>query len=377
MSQGSNNASVWFSNPTILRLLCASPFCLSGAFCHVHRTSGSGTIRDTIETVLQLFPTPTDIVDCSDAALKEALRPAGLQDVRCKSLKEMSRSFLLSDWSDPSEVLPSSSSAPLLPAPLLPSSPPPLLPAPLPPSLLCASSPQRCPMLLLPQFYGCGRFVSDSWSIFCRGNREVKTVQDETLRRYLRRVNQGAAPHLFPFTHPPLQMQLCLQRTSAPGMAHENLKSSTATIQRPPMFQTLSEQLISTPPPPPPPPLPPPLPFFVSVGLFIASGPASTTEEEPKKKAAAAATRKRKAKAAQSEQQQEAQGNGSGCSRRLRSRSTGMNKHDERDHAEESGSRECRRMLRSGVRGTASRCSRKRKKAAQFEARRPRSALRR
>ena len=35
-------------------------------------------------------------------------------------------------------------------------------------------------------FHGCGKFASDSWRIFCRGQTCAKGVEDATLKRYLR-----------------------------------------------------------------------------------------------------------------------------------------------------------------------------------------------
>ena len=41
------------------------------------------------------------------------------------------------------------------------------------------------------EFYGCGKFASDSWRIFCRGQTSAKTVEDATLKRYLRWLSTG------------------------------------------------------------------------------------------------------------------------------------------------------------------------------------------
>ena len=40
-------------------------------------------------------------------------------------------------------------------------------------------------------FYGCGKFASDSWRIFCRSQTCAKGVEDATLKRYLRWLNTG------------------------------------------------------------------------------------------------------------------------------------------------------------------------------------------
>ncbi len=41
------------------------------------------------------------------------------------------------------------------------------------------------------EFYGCGKFVSDSWRIFCCGQLQLQGVEDVNLRRYLRWANGG------------------------------------------------------------------------------------------------------------------------------------------------------------------------------------------
>lgn len=43
------------------------------------------------------------------------------------------------------------------------------------------------------EFYGCGKFVSDSWQIFCRGELALQGVEDVNLRRYLRWANTDMA----------------------------------------------------------------------------------------------------------------------------------------------------------------------------------------
>mmetsp|Transcript_31193 Transcript_31193/g.80080 ORF Transcript_31193/g.80080 Transcript_31193/m.80080 type:complete len:282 (-) Transcript_31193:32-877(-) len=107
------------------------------------RTSGSEVVATAIEDLLAAFPTPSAVVGADEALLKAALRPVGLQDSRCKALQRMSRDFLLRAWEDPSE------------------------------------------------FYGCGKFVSDSWSVFCVGNACAKAVEDVNLKRYLHWRNTG------------------------------------------------------------------------------------------------------------------------------------------------------------------------------------------
>eukprot|EP00884_Botryococcus_braunii_P016891 jgi/Botrbrau1/3886/Bobra.0183s0107.1 len=102
------------------------------------RTSGSAIVKETILGFLAAFPTPTAVLEADPKALKEAINPVGLQDIRCKALRAMSDGFLSTDWEAPSA------------------------------------------------FYGCGPFAVDSWRIFCKGDTSRKNVVDPTLKRYLR-----------------------------------------------------------------------------------------------------------------------------------------------------------------------------------------------
>mmetsp|Transcript_23757 Transcript_23757/g.56630 ORF Transcript_23757/g.56630 Transcript_23757/m.56630 type:complete len:206 (+) Transcript_23757:588-1205(+) len=110
------------------------------------RTTGSSVVRSVIGDLLSYWKTPSDIINAGDAELQQVLFPLGLQEMRAKSLKRMSTSFLLDAWDDPI------------------------------------------------QFYGCGKFISDSWRIFCRGDRSMKNVQDKNLRRYLSWLLQEDGP---------------------------------------------------------------------------------------------------------------------------------------------------------------------------------------
>ena len=42
------------------------------------------------------------------------------------------------------------------------------------------------------EFYGCGKFVSDSWRIFCRGERSTQGVEDINLLDFLWSLNTGS-----------------------------------------------------------------------------------------------------------------------------------------------------------------------------------------
>lgn len=39
---------------------------------------------------------------------------------------------------------------------------------------------------MLCRFKGCGKFAADSWRIFCRGHRDLRSVDDVSLCRFLR-----------------------------------------------------------------------------------------------------------------------------------------------------------------------------------------------
>lgn len=93
--------------------------------CTVHcsRTTGSAVIRNTITSFLAVFPNPTAVLQASDAAITDLIHPLGLQPSRLAAVKGVSHAFLATDWQDPLE------------------------------------------------FHGCGKFVADSWRIFCIGVR--------------------------------------------------------------------------------------------------------------------------------------------------------------------------------------------------------------
>lgn len=100
-------------------------------------------MRAAIRHVLSRWPTPSATLHASDGELTDAINPLGLQLNRIKGLKCMSRDFLEKDWEVPSE------------------------------------------------FHGCGKFVTDSWRIFCRGHRTTRDVDDVNLKRYLQWLNKG------------------------------------------------------------------------------------------------------------------------------------------------------------------------------------------
>eukprot|EP00879_Flechtneria_rotunda_P004409 GHRR01004660.1.p1 GENE.GHRR01004660.1~~GHRR01004660.1.p1 ORF type:complete len:356 (+),score=111.42 GHRR01004660.1:701-1768(+) len=106
------------------------------------RTSGSSCVEQTIHAFFGVFPTPTAVLEASTGAITALIHPLGLQATRVAAVKGASQSFLACDWQDPAE------------------------------------------------FYGCGRFVSDSWRIFCKGCRDAKSVNDAKLKQYLAWANR-------------------------------------------------------------------------------------------------------------------------------------------------------------------------------------------
>ncbi|EIE20622.1 hypothetical protein COCSUDRAFT_83540 [Coccomyxa subellipsoidea C-169] len=98
----------------------------------------------TIKAFLGTYGTPSKVLEAPDEELESFIDPLGLQETRIKAVKQMSQAFFEKEWEDPVE------------------------------------------------FYGCGKFTSDSWRIFCRGVKASKGVEDATLLRYLRWLNTGS-----------------------------------------------------------------------------------------------------------------------------------------------------------------------------------------
>ena len=101
------------------------------------RTSGSEIISSTIARFFEAFPTPSAVLDADDAAVAALIHPLGLQPVRLRAVRAVSHGFLATDFEDPTE------------------------------------------------FYGCGRFVADSWRVFTRGDLSGAGVEDRNLKAYL------------------------------------------------------------------------------------------------------------------------------------------------------------------------------------------------
>ncbi|KAF8072716.1 Mbd4 [Scenedesmus sp. PABB004] len=109
------------------------------------RTSGSALIRASVAAFFDALPTPSAVLAAPDAAVMSLLQPLGLQATRLAAVRAVSRDFLATAWAEPSE------------------------------------------------FRGCGKFVADSWRIFCRGARDARGVEDAKLRQYLAWANRAAA----------------------------------------------------------------------------------------------------------------------------------------------------------------------------------------
>ncbi|KAI7840334.1 hypothetical protein COHA_006116 [Chlorella ohadii] len=122
------------SPPSPLDLVQDCPFqhMLACAFCS--RTSGGPKVREAIRCFLEQWPTPSAVLEASQEKMLEVLHPLGLPHARLGAALDVARGFLASDWQDPSE------------------------------------------------FKHCGKFVSDSFFIFCRHRHSLKGVEDKTLQ---------------------------------------------------------------------------------------------------------------------------------------------------------------------------------------------------
>eukprot|EP00878_Enallax_costatus_P016286 GHUV01017083.1.p1 GENE.GHUV01017083.1~~GHUV01017083.1.p1 ORF type:complete len:269 (+),score=61.79 GHUV01017083.1:739-1545(+) len=109
------------------------------------RTSGSARIRSTIAAFFSTFPTPTTVLEADVADITAVIHPLGLQPTRLAAVKAVSHDFLATDWQEPS------------------------------------------------QFKGCGKFVADSWKVFCKGHRVSRGIHDVKLTQYLAWVNRWDA----------------------------------------------------------------------------------------------------------------------------------------------------------------------------------------
>jgi hypothetical protein len=111
----------------------------------IARTSGGATPLATIARFLEHLPTPTSVVQADDAFVESLLQPLGLQRNRRASVKAAGRAFLTAAWKDPSELR------------------------------------------------GCGKFCSDSWRVFCRGEvGSVRGIDDAMLRQFVRWCGGGS-----------------------------------------------------------------------------------------------------------------------------------------------------------------------------------------
>eukprot|EP00882_Tetradesmus_deserticola_P011744 GHRQ01012425.1.p1 GENE.GHRQ01012425.1~~GHRQ01012425.1.p1 ORF type:complete len:260 (+),score=89.85 GHRQ01012425.1:919-1698(+) len=126
----------------------ASPLCLLQEAYHdpwMHitccvlcsRTSGSATVRCCIARFFEAFPSPTACLQGCPDAMASLLHPLGLSQARLPAVRAVAQGFLGTDWQEPSE------------------------------------------------FRGCGKFVTDSWRIFCKGPQTATGVADAKLRHYM------------------------------------------------------------------------------------------------------------------------------------------------------------------------------------------------
>jgi hypothetical protein len=90
------------------------------------------------------------VLEADDDVIKAVIHPLGLQPTRLAAVRAVSRDFLATDWQEPA------------------------------------------------QFKGCGKFVTDSWRIFCKGDKETKGVDDIKLKQYLAWVSRQASTRAEP-----------------------------------------------------------------------------------------------------------------------------------------------------------------------------------
>lgn len=145
------------------------------------RTTGGAVVRLAIADVLAAYPSPSAVLDAPQAALREALHPLGLQDQRCQALACMSRDFLGRAWQDPSE------------------------------------------------FKGVGKFCADSWRIFCRGYRDLHSVDDKSLCRYLRWLTKGELEDKSKRTAPAKKRKA--EREAEPGTLRSGRRRGTGAAE--------------------------------------------------------------------------------------------------------------------------------------------------
>ncbi|KAF6261006.1 hypothetical protein COO60DRAFT_832409 [Scenedesmus sp. NREL 46B-D3] len=131
-----------------LKTIRASPLCLlqecyPDPWMHItccvlcSRTSGSATIRECIARFFEAFPSPTACLRGCPQAMAALLHPLGLTQARTAAVAAVSQGFLGTDWQQPSD------------------------------------------------FKGCGKFVTDSWRVFCKGTRDARGVDDAKLKQYI------------------------------------------------------------------------------------------------------------------------------------------------------------------------------------------------
>ena len=102
-------------------------------FCNLTKRIQSEPI---MHKFFSLYPTPNDAAKANLAEIEELIRPLGLSVRRAKVLKKMSEEYITRDWSDPIEL------------------------------------------------YGIGKYASDAWHIFCKGDWKSVKPKDHALVWY-------------------------------------------------------------------------------------------------------------------------------------------------------------------------------------------------
>ena len=98
------------------------------------------TTRKQVEKVIygifDKWPNATSMSNANELELSELLQPLGMYKRRAKSLKRMSREYVLGEWSSASDL------------------------------------------------YGCGKYADDCWRMFCKGDWQNVEPQDHALNFY-------------------------------------------------------------------------------------------------------------------------------------------------------------------------------------------------
>jgi len=147
---------VFYSKPMLIQeLVCGSPWSLLIAVILLNKTNARAALP-MFWYIRSLWPTPQELSQANLASLEQILNPLGLQNVRAKTLIEMSQMWI--KFPPKSRIFY--------------------------PSRVNVKGYPRTPISHLP---GCGKYALDSYRIFCGGRDEWKSVQpdDKELIKYV------------------------------------------------------------------------------------------------------------------------------------------------------------------------------------------------